>query len=479
VKALSKLATGEQYFDLNIEKVLEHWPVPFAIRELIANALDEHLITGTAEPEISKVDEDTWAIRDFGRGLRYQHLTQKENAEKRRHANVIGQFGMGLKDALAVFHRRGVTVEIQSPHSAITTVMRPKEGFRDIRTLHAAVAPPSHPGRTGTSIALRGVSDEDIDTAKRFFLKYSADELLEDTDYGQVLARPATGAANIYVKGLLVAQEENFLFSYNITSLTKALRQALNRERSNVGRTAYTDRVKAILKQSASAQVARPLADDLANFQTGGMHDELAWNEVTLHACRVLSTHEKVVFVSAGQLMFGGPQIDYAREEGYRLVLVPDDIAHRIGNLKDLDGRPMLDLGGYIDAWNDSFSFRFIDPSDLTPAETQMYALTETVTAASGVNLQRAGVHRIQISETMRLSDEGHLVVGVFEPQERRIVIRRDQLRDPVHYCGTLLHELTHAASGYTDGTLEFEEALTHQLGSIMVSLINTSSPAH
>jgi len=29
---------GEQAFDLNIEKVLEHWSVPFAIRELIANA---------------------------------------------------------------------------------------------------------------------------------------------------------------------------------------------------------------------------------------------------------------------------------------------------------------------------------------------------------------------------------------------------------------------------------------------------------
>ena len=28
-----------QAFDLNIEKVLEHWTIPFAIRELIANAL--------------------------------------------------------------------------------------------------------------------------------------------------------------------------------------------------------------------------------------------------------------------------------------------------------------------------------------------------------------------------------------------------------------------------------------------------------
>ncbi|MGH3712910.1 MAG: hypothetical protein ACRDT4_05540 [Micromonosporaceae bacterium] len=43
----------EQFFDLNIEKVLEHWPIPFAVRELIANALDEHLITGTQERHVA------------------------------------------------------------------------------------------------------------------------------------------------------------------------------------------------------------------------------------------------------------------------------------------------------------------------------------------------------------------------------------------------------------------------------------------
>ena len=39
-----------QAFDLNVEKVLEHWSVAFAIRELIANALDEQALTGTREP---------------------------------------------------------------------------------------------------------------------------------------------------------------------------------------------------------------------------------------------------------------------------------------------------------------------------------------------------------------------------------------------------------------------------------------------
>ena len=39
-----------QAFDLNIGEVLEHWTVPFAIREVIANALDEQTLTGTGEP---------------------------------------------------------------------------------------------------------------------------------------------------------------------------------------------------------------------------------------------------------------------------------------------------------------------------------------------------------------------------------------------------------------------------------------------
>lgn len=88
---------GGAAFDLNVGNVLEHWTVPFGIRELIANALDESVITGTADPIVVKDGDHRWHIRDFGRGVEYQHLTQNESSEKRRHPGVIGQFGMGLK----------------------------------------------------------------------------------------------------------------------------------------------------------------------------------------------------------------------------------------------------------------------------------------------------------------------------------------------------------------------------------------------
>jgi hypothetical protein len=299
----SRADAREQAFDLNIEKVLEHWTVPFAIRELIANALDEEALTGTAEPAIFKDADGIWHVADGGRGVRYEHLTQNENAEKRSHPQVIGQFGMGLKDAVAVFNRRGISVEIRSAHADISTGWRPKDGFPDIITLHALVSKPSDSGRSGTDILLRGVKDDDVATAKRFFLRYSGERLLESTEYGDVLARTdRRSPARVYVKGLFVAEEPNFLFSYNVTKLSAVLRRALNRERSNVGRGAYTDRVKAILTACRSTEVAGPLAEDLDAYTSGRLHDELSWREVALHACRVLQTNEKVIFVTAWQM---------------------------------------------------------------------------------------------------------------------------------------------------------------------------------
>lgn len=470
---------AEQAFDLNVEKVLEHWSVPFAVRELIANALDEQMLTGTAEPVIYKDREGHWHVSDSGRGVRYEHLTQNENAEKRRHPQVIGQFGMGLKDALAVFDRRGVGVIIQSPHATITTGRRPKEGFPDVVTLHALVAPPREPGRVGTDIALTGVSDDDLETAKSFFLRYSDERLLESTEYGDVFARAGnkTGTyqpSRIYVKGLLVAEEPNFLFSYNITKLSAALRRALNRERSNVGRTAYSDRVKSILKACTSSAVAGPLAYDLNAIAQGRSHDEIAWRDVALHACQVLQTNEKVVFVSAWQMAEDTAQLRYARDDGYRIVVVPEDIAVALGRLTDLNGNPMVNLNRYRDEWNDSFTFAFVDPAAMTPAERAVYQRTNEVAALARIDLAKRGVP-VRISETMRLNDSGDPVLGLWEPGERRIVIRRDMLASLGTYAGTLLHEITHMASATRDGTLDFEDELTRLLGLLAAAALLAS----
>jgi len=228
----------EALFDLNVEKILDHWGVPEAVREVIANALDEKALSSTPEPEIVK-RRDGWHVTDFGRGLRYQHLTQNENPEKRRKSDlVVGKFGVGLKDALATFHRRGIDVTIMSPHGDMTLRRAAKSNFADVKTLHAAISRASEPKRRGTDFLLRGLSDADMSAAREYFLRFAGDEELERTELGSILRRHKDEPGRIYVKGVRVAAEDQFLFSYNITSTTAQLQRALNRERSNVGRSA-------------------------------------------------------------------------------------------------------------------------------------------------------------------------------------------------------------------------------------------------
>ena len=147
---------------------------------------------GRAEPQIFRDAEDRWHIRDWGRGLRYEHLTQNENKEKLAHPDqVVGKFGVGLKDALATFDRHRIAVVIRSRHGDITTGKQAKHGFADIKTLHALITDPADPGFTGTEFILSGhaLGERQVEEAKGLFLRYSGDEELGVTPFGSVLRR--------------------------------------------------------------------------------------------------------------------------------------------------------------------------------------------------------------------------------------------------------------------------------------------------
>ena len=151
--------------------------------------------------------------------------------------------------------------------------------------------------------------------------------------------------ARIYINGVKVAEEDNFLFSYNITSLTKKIRRALNRERTNVGRSAYSDRVKSILLSCRSREVALSLVNDLKNFSTGKMHDELKWIDVQVHAVKILNAAEKVVFLTPEELMSDANMVDEARKSGYRVVTILGSLKEKIRGLRDVSGKAIRDLG--------------------------------------------------------------------------------------------------------------------------------------
>lgn len=461
-------------FDLNIEKILENWETKHAIREIIANALDEQKLSKSSEIEISKDPSGSWHIRDFGRGLRYEHFTQKENDEKLSAEGIIGKFGIGLKDALATIERKGAKATIISRYGDIFLGKSSKAGFEDLVTLHAYIGEPSSPNFEGTDFILTNVSDFDVAEAKKLFLKFNGEQVIERTKYGEVLEkRSSTG--NIYINGVLVATEENFLFSYNITLISSAIRKAINRERANVGRTAYAGTVKAILMECQSKEIAVKLSDDLKQFSSGNTHDELKWIDVQQHAANILNKYEKVVLVTHEELERGTDLIDEARKGGFQVVAISGALKDKIQEQNQQEAlkreeNPEQEVNivrtfnQFVQERSDNFEFKFVQPSDLTYTELENWKYKDKVFGLIGG--KPWNVREVVISETMQRDETTFQPAeGLWVSGEQKIIIRRSVLQSTERFVAVLLHELAHAISGATDATRRFESELTRLLG--------------
>jgi hypothetical protein len=446
-----------QLFDLNIEEVLEHWEVEHAIREIIANALDEQLLSGTADVEISE-EAGGCRIRDFGRGLGIEHFTLSESEEKLGGPEgVIGKFGVGLKDALATFHRRGIGVRIRSRHGVFALREAAKHNFDEITTLHVQFTPAEGEDFEGTEFALEGVGHQDLKKAKGLFLRFSGEQPIERTAYGEVLRR-GTDDARVYISGVLANEESNFLFSYNVTSLTEGMRKRLNRERLNVGRTTYAERVKSILKVAQSETVLEALAKQVAARAQGTQRDEMQWIEVSQKALNVLHMREKVTFMTEAEMAMHPHVLDNMRRDGYQVVVVDDA---QKGKLEAQEDGGLRTLEGYVDEYNESFSYAFVEPAELSAAERGVLEQSGAVLALIGTAPGEGPP--VLISETMRVGLDA--TQGVWDSELGAIVIKRSQLSTLQSYAATLLHEAAHARSGAVDATREFESVLTDYLG--------------
>ena len=456
----------QREFDLNIEEVLENWEIFHALREIIANALDEQVLTKTKKIEIKR-ENDFVIIRDFGRGLNYQHLTQNENEEKINNPElVIGKFGVGLKDALATLNRHEIDVKIKTKYGDITLEKRKKHGFDDVVTLHALIDNPSEPDFEGTEFSLQGVTLNDLKMAKKLFLIFSDEKILEKTKYGEILEKTSS-ISNIYINGVRVAEEENFLFSYNITSMTQSMRKSLNRERTNVGRSAYTDRIKSLLQLSCELSVAKMLVLDLEKFEIGTQHDELKWNDVTVHACKILNASKDVVFVTPREQNERKHLLDYAKGDGSEIVVIPQIIQEKIEGIEDTEGNTIRTVSQYEVEYNESFKFEFIPETELTVSERKIFSNKDKILKIIGS--KAVIIKEIKVSETIRVGTSICGVAGMWVPSDRLIIIKRSELSNLKSFSSTLLHEIAHATSGCPDVDGHFEFELSKFLGIMSV----------
>lgn len=233
-----------------------------------------------------------------------------------------------------------------------------------------------------------------------------------------------------------------------------------------VGRTAYTQRVKDVLLQCRTEKVAELLTADLSKYDAGKCHDELTWIDIAVHACKLLNSLKKVIFLTSIEMFDARERVDLAKSDGYNVVVVPETVKEKIRGSKDYEGKPIRDLEQYTKEWNDSFEFKFVNEKDLTKNERDIFSKTDKILELIGGKPKN--VKKIMISETMRLENMGYgEAAGIQEEHNQRIIVKRDQLKELKLYAGTLLHEVAHAKSGASDVSREFENELTGIIGTI------------
>lgn len=451
-------------FDLNIDTILENWNKSHALRELIANALDEHFLQNINENITIDHDEknNILTICDYGRGIKPEHFTQNENNEKLSNMNVIGKFGIGLKDAIATLFRNKSNVDIVSKYGKVTFNKISKNDFKHIETLHAIINN-DVTIESGTTISITNITCTDLKEAKLFFLKFNNLKLLETNKYGEIYEKDNELSSYIFINGIKVSTEDNFKFHYNITNITDKIRKELNRERNNVGKQLYSERVKQIITNCKSKYVIDMFNNDVKNKNDGNSCDEINYNDVILFLIRSNPSTD-IVYMTKTDMENKFHLIDEIKANGKEIILIPENINNKINNdtYVNIDNMPILTTDQFVKQQNTSIVYNFINIENLTQYEKNIYQLTDKI-------LKMAGFDRkwnIKITETINIDEYGYTILGLFNGKD--IIIKRCQLSNLQKYAGTLIHEHIHAQYGHDDVSREFESDLTNTIGYII-----------
>lgn len=445
-------------FDLNMEDVLEAWKISDAIREIIANALDEQKITKTKNIEIYN-ENNFWIIRDFGRGFHYSMLTQCENPEKKNYKGVIGQFGCGILDAIGVLYRHNIDLKIISKFGTIKIEKCLKNGT-NIETLHAIID--EEPiDIIGTKVII-SCSDDEIIEAKNNFLQFESLEPLEKTSYGEIYRKNSINSY-IYVNGIKISEEPNFMFNYNITKLDNKIRKSLNRERKNLGRSSYTDIIQKILNELKKEKTCNILIEEFCKTEKC---DELAWKSIALKAITILNeTKPNIVFLSQEEIKTLSDREREILKEQEKEIYVIQNSEH----LKISESSNFNTLNSSIKKYIDSFEYKFIEYNQLSKKEKEIYDTKEDIFKLLKVNYDK---ELVKIAQNININNIS-CTLGVWDSNLKKIIIEKSQLESIEKFAGTLAHEIIHFKTGENDITRNFENELTITIGMLLKNSLN------
>jgi hypothetical protein len=212
--------------DLNIRKnFAEHSCTPTqALCELLANALDANRAVGTALPPPSlRISGEDVVLEDQGSGLELKHFVIGRPAAAA--ASSLGQFGVGLKDAVAALVRVGATVQMESLHGRFDFSER--TGSFGEETIHVRFMTMADSRAAGTKVTVHGLAERAqlVAEAMSCFLAMTHPSprpllTIEGTAFGTITLYPPAPATKhhyyLYIHGVKKKCASPLLLQYDV-----------------------------------------------------------------------------------------------------------------------------------------------------------------------------------------------------------------------------------------------------------------------
>jgi len=253
--------------DLNLgRQVLSHWNTALALREIIANAIDESVLNPNVQ-FTAEYNLGVTYITDTGSGLHLENFVNTENKEKKAKDGTIGNFGEGLKCAIGYLCSNGKNVVIRSLSSTYSfRYITSQEG---ITTLHVDCRY-TLPKIQGTEVAVYGTNQQDLEQAKMCFVywrRFHDLQHIETNKHGEVYLS-TSGYSSIFVNGMHIMSNKRKLFSYNITKTTDKIVNELTRDKGfNTKPSLFDSKITTILNNCASSVFINVAANNYDRFK--------------------------------------------------------------------------------------------------------------------------------------------------------------------------------------------------------------------
>lgn len=453
---------NKQIFDLNIQDILNDWSTSDAIREIIANAIDEANLTQTQKPIIN-YDENNQSliITDFGRGIKIDNFTQNENDEKRNCNQMIGKFGIGLKDAIAVLFNNNKKIIFNSMFGSFTPTLLNKSGIDEqIPTIHIQYNPENKIA-IGTTVTIKNCSKDEYLKALDNFLIFAPHKSIFKCEMGEIFIKNDI-SSEIFLNGMKISNDDDFLFSYNITNPDSKLKASINRERKSLSRSIYSNSIIKLLSKAienkTNPDLATWISDYILKNYTNTKNNE--WSYVAIKKLVASNTSQKILLASRNSQI--NPSFEtYARDNGYAITWIDETDYSSFLSDKEVNSCTLDDWG---QKFISNYEGKVIDINDLEEFEKSNWLWAKDKLEL--ISQKWPEFKYVYSKFKLLIIDKHPNALGITSMNKIEIV--RMVLKNKMVLFNTLIHEYCHAISNSPDASIKFEETLTEAFSYIL-----------